>query len=73
MICYVLLEHIAQNDYTDSLYYSTAEDATYVLGVYSSRSAAEKELYRREKIASEDPDMIDIYWYEIQSFDLDEK
>lgn len=74
MELFVVTDNIVQNEYTEPRYYTEAIDATYVVGIYSTREQAVKEAERLEKLRDDsgDPDMIDRHYYCVQTFNLNE-
>lgn len=74
MELFVVTDNIVQNEYTEPRYYEQAIDATYIVGIYSTREQAVKEVERLEKLRDDsgDPDMIDRHYYGVQTFNLNE-
>lgn len=50
MELYVLTENICQSEYTEPRYFCAAEDASRVVGVFSTRERAEAEKTRLESL-----------------------
>lgn len=49
MKVYVLIQYLEQSEYTEGRYWASAQPYTEILGVYSTKEAAEKECKRLEK------------------------
>lgn len=74
MELFVVTECIVQNQYTEPKYYLEAIDATYIIGIYSTRERAEQEIKNLEKYRdrSGDTEIIDSRYYNVSTYNLDE-